>query len=126
MLKKILLADDEEPCRALITATLSDGDCYRFLEARNGLEALEIARREKPGLILLDIRMPSVDGFEVCRRLKADSETRHITIVVLTALAQEKDKEHVRQVGADAYLAKPFSPTELLNIVDEVFAYKKV
>jgi CheY-like chemotaxis protein len=118
--KKILLADDEEPLRALVAATLRDDTRYHLLEARDGLETLEVARREKPDLILLDILMPKLNGFEVCRQLKDDPETRGITIVMLTALAAEADKERGQEVGADDYFHKPFSPTALLEKVEEV------
>lgn len=120
MVKKILLADDEEPVRALVAATLKNDNRYQLLEARNGMEALELARRERPDLVLLDVVMPHIDGFEVCRQLKADPATRHITVIMLTALAQEADKERGQQVGADGYFTKPFSPLALLNKVDEV------
>jgi len=115
MAKKVLLSDDEEPVRALVAATLKSDARYQFLEARDGVEALEVARREKPDLILLDIVMPNMDGFEVCRRLKSDPETCGITVIMLTALAQEADKERSREVGVDGYFVKPFSPTALLK-----------
>lgn len=116
-MKKVLLAEDDESVRALVAAILNSDGRYQFLEARNGVEALEVARREKPELILLDIRMPEMDGFEVCRHLKMDPTTRDMTIIMLTALAQEEDKVQSRQAGADGYFTKPFSPTALLKRV---------
>ena len=120
IVKKILLADDEEPSRALMVATFRDGDRYQLLEARTGVEALEMARREKPDLILLDILMPNMDGFEVCCRLKADPDTKTITIILITALAQEAGKRRGQEVGADGFVTKPFSPAALLKKAEEV------
>ncbi|MEE9202011.1 MAG: response regulator [Dehalococcoidia bacterium] len=118
--KKILLVDDEEPVRAVVGDTLRHDSRYQLMEARNGAEALEKAFQEKPALILLDIRMPGMDGFEVCRRLKSDPRTRDITVIVLTALAQEAYKERGQEVGADGYFTKPFSPSALIAKVEEV------
>lgn len=120
MLKKILMVDDEEPVRALVVATIKYDGRYIILEAKDGLEALEVARREKPDVILLDIFMPGLDGFEVCRQLKADPETRGITVIMLTALAQDSDKEKAQQVGASGYFTKPFSPKALVRKLEEV------
>ena len=119
-IKKILLADDEEPVRALVTATIRDDTRYKILEAKDGIEALEIARKEKPDIILLDIMMPRMDGFEVCRHLKSDPKTSSISIIMLTALAQNTDKDKAREVGANGYFAKPFSPTALIKKLEEV------
>ncbi|MBI2919156.1 MAG: response regulator [Chloroflexi bacterium] len=119
MTNKVLIADDEAPIVNLLRATLGE-DRYHLLVARDGDEALAIARREKPDLVFLDILMPKVDGFKVCQALKADPATAHIRIVMLTALAQESDRQKATNVGADDYLTKPFSPTELLEKVEEI------
>ena len=118
-MKKILLAEDEDAVRTLVRETIRDDSRYRLLEARNGKEALEIARREKPDLILLDIIMPIYDGFEVCRQVKSDPVTKETTIIMLTALTQESDREMAKSMGADGYLTKPFSPTSLIQKVEE-------
>ncbi len=120
-MKTILIVDDQMEVRTLVDVTLRIGD-YRILQAASGDEALEIARREKPDLILLDVMMPnsSLDGFEVCRRLKQDPATRETTVVMLTALGQEVDKEKGFAVGADDYFVKPFSPLALMRKVEEV------
>ena len=120
-IKTILLADDEEPVRALVAATIRDDSRYKILEAKDGMEALEIARKEKPDIILLDIMMPKMDGFEVCRQLKSDPRTSGISIILLTALAQNTDKGKAKEVGANGYFAKPFSPTALIKKLEEVF-----
>ena len=123
MTKKILIADDEQPLRLLVRATLEDEsgeERYEIIEAADGNEALEIARRERPELILLDIAMPGLTGLEVCRMLKDDPATSDLMIVMLTAKGQQSDRERGLAAGADDYFAKPFSPLELLQLVDRV------
>ncbi len=123
MAKKILIADDEEPLRLLVRATLEDESGegrYEIIEAADGNEALEVARRERPELILLDIQMPGLSGLEVCRMLKEDPATSDLMIVMLTAKGQQSDREQGFAAGADDYFAKPFSPLELLQLVDQV------
>lgn len=120
-MKKILIVDDQVEVRELVEVTLRIGD-FKILQAENGPKALEIARVEKPELILLDVMMPEggLDGFEVCEQLKKDPETAGLTIIMLTAKGQDVDKERGKQVGADYYFTKPFSPLELMNKVEEV------
>jgi DNA-binding response OmpR family regulator len=122
--RKILVVDDERSLRLLVVGTLQAYD-YQVFKAENGYEALEIARRERPDLVLLDVVMPEMDGFEVCRRLKADPVTKDAVVVMLTVLAQEADRKKGLEAGADAYLTKPFSPTALLNKVKEIFSNTK-
>src|SRR5215212_7138562 len=116
---KLLIADDEPAVRALVHVTL-EGDDYEILEAADGVEALEVARGEAPRLVLLDIMMPRLDGLEVCRQLKADPDTSDIVVVMLTAQAQERDRDQGLAAGADDYFTKPFSPLALLNMVERV------
>ncbi|MBI4289392.1 MAG: response regulator [Chloroflexi bacterium] len=120
--RKILLADDEEPVRALLAATLNGGSGYKVLEARDGIEALEVARVERPDLVLLDVMMPGMDGLEVCRCLKADPETDGIAVIILTAMAQDADRARALEAGANGYLTKPFSPSALLAKLEETLA----
>ncbi|MDQ6674064.1 MAG: response regulator [Chloroflexota bacterium] len=101
----------------MLRATLSSG--YRVLEAADGAETLTLAIAEHPDLILLDAGMPDVDGFEVCRRLKADPAMDGVSIVMLTGHDSAADRQHGIQVRADGYLTKPFSPAELLGIVEQ-------
>lgn len=117
---KLLIADDEPGIRSLVRMTL-EHDSYEILEASDGNEAVEMARRHLPELLLLDVEMPGLSGFEVCRMLKGDSATSGITVVMLTARAQESDLESGTDSGADAYFTKPFSPVALMRKVDEVF-----
>lgn len=118
--KRILLADDDPKLRELIRATLEG--YFELLEAVDGEEALKISREEKPDLILLDIMMPKLDGFEVCRRLKSDDSTGSIKVIMLTARAAKEDIRRGEEVGADAYFVKPFSPKALLDKVNEVLS----
>lgn len=115
---KVLLADDDAALRRLVGTTLGSSD-FTLLHAADGDEALDVARREHPALILLDINMPRRNGFEVCRALKDDPNTASIKVVMLTARANQADREQGRQVGADDYFVKPFSPLQLL---DKVYA----
>ena len=121
-MKTILVADDEEGVRALIVATLGRENRYHLLLAEDGEEALRIARKEKPDLLLLDIMMPKKDGYGVCQELKKDPTTSNTKVVMLTALAQEADRQKAKKAGADDYFTKPFSPTALLKKVDGLLA----
>jgi DNA-binding response OmpR family regulator len=121
-MKKILIVDDEEKVRKLVEVTLSGGD-LEVLHASNGDEALETAREAKPDLILLDIMMPGgIDGFDVCRLLRKDPDTKDIYIIMLTAKGQRADKEKGFALGADDYFVKPFSPMELMDKIDKILA----
>ena len=115
MPKTILLADDEEGILALLSATLEGDQRYGLLMARDGEEALSICREQKPDVMFLDLRMPKLDGCEVCRALKQDPQTADIKVIVLTAMAQETDRDKALEAGADDYLTKPFSPRVLLE-----------
>jgi CheY-like chemotaxis protein len=116
-----MIADDEDGIRSLVRMTL-ESDAYEILEAADGAEALELARTHHPDLLLLDVMMPGVTGLEVCRTLKSDPDTAGITIVMLTARAQDSDREAGRAAGAESYFTKPFSPVALLRKVDEIFS----
>jgi CheY-like chemotaxis protein len=116
---KLLIADDEGSIRGLVRVTL-EGESYEILEAGDGEEALHVAYAEHPALILLDVMMPRLDGLEVCRRLKTDPITKDIVIVLLTAMAQDSDRERGFAAGADDYVTKPFSPLALLHKVEAV------
>ena len=119
MTKKILVVDDEDAILELVDATLREGAQYEILLARDGEEALRIAREEKPDILFLDVLMPGLDGYQLCRVLKEAADTVHIKVIMLTALGQESDREKALEAGADDYIAKPFSPTVLLEKVDE-------
>lgn len=121
-MKKILIVDDEEKVRKLVEVTLSVGE-LEILHASSGDEALQVVREAKPDIILLDIMMPGVlDGFDVCRLLKEDPDTMDIYVIMLTAKGQQADKERGLALGADDYIVKPFSPTELMDKIDGILA----
>lgn len=112
--KKILLIDDEEDLVEELKLGLAGNGC-EVLTAFDGKEGLEKARREKPDLILLDILMSEVNGFQVCHDLKKDPATQSISVIMLTAMTQEKDKAWAKECGADEYITKPCEMDELLS-----------
>jgi CheY-like chemotaxis protein len=99
---------------------------YECVTAINGKEALQQARAEHPDLILLDIMMPYKDGYEVCKELKDDPETRDIPVIMLTAKSQQVDIEQGKEVGADDYITKPFRPSTLRKKFSEVLDARKI
>jgi len=113
----ILVVDDEPSIVDLVRFTLEDAD-VRVVEASDGAEALALARRIKPDLILLDVQMPRLDGLEVCRQLRRESAFARAPIILLTAAGQEADRARGLDAGADEYLTKPFSPLALLALVE--------
>jgi DNA-binding response OmpR family regulator len=108
----ILAADDDEDILALLAFRLERSG-YSVLQARDGEEALELAREKKPDLAVIDVTMPKLDGFELTRRLRAEEVTRRMPIILLTARTQDADVERGFETGADDYIRKPFSPQEL-------------
>jgi DNA-binding response OmpR family regulator len=114
--RRILLADDDPGLRRLIGTTLGSED-FDVLHAVDGEEALRMARQQHPELVLLDVNMPKLDGFQVCHSLKTDPETSGIKIVMITARGTDIDRARGREAGADDYFIKPFSPIQLLNKV---------
>jgi len=119
MTKKILVCDDEPYIlMALTDAVEMEG--YECVTAINGREALQKARETLPDLIMLDIMMPFMDGFEVCRELKADASTRDIPVIMLTAKSQQIDIQKGKDAGADDYITKPFRPSTLRKKFNEV------
>ena len=109
MAEKILVVDDEWELRNLLTEFLT-GEGYDVIQASNGEEALELAEKEEPQVILLDVKMPGIDGIEVCRRLKEEDKTRFIPVIMVTAL-EDRDVDAFVE-GADDFVTKPFSLME--------------
>jgi PAS domain S-box-containing protein len=109
----ILIADDDQGMRSLLASILSEAG-LELLSAVNGKEALQAAAEHVPDLVLLDILMPVVDGFEVCRRLRSDPKTREVPIIMITALGDHASRLHGIEAGADDFITKPFDPDELL------------
>jgi CheY-like chemotaxis protein len=118
----VLIVDDDPIIRRLIATTLEDVAGYRLLEAADGEEALAVAEDERPEVVFLDVDMPRLDGIQACRRLREASATAQSTIVMLTAAAQDGTQREAREAGADLFLTKPFSPLELLSLVDRLAA----
>ena len=120
MPKKILAVDDERHIVRLVEANLQRAG-YQVVTAYDGREALEKVKAEEPDLIVLDVMMPYMDGFEVLKNLKADPVTAEIPVIMLTAKAQDADVFRGWQSGVDCYLTKPFNPMELLTFVKRIF-----
>jgi len=113
---RILIVDDEPFIVETVRFALERAG-YTCLTADNGEDALKIAREENPGLILLDIMLPKLNGYQICRLLKFDERYRHIPIVMLTARAQARDRLLGKEIGADEYVTKPFELPALLQLV---------
>jgi len=118
-MKKILIVDDETFLVKVITDRLQANN-YEVISAADGQEGLEKARTEKPDLIILDLMLPKMDGYQVCRMLKFDKRFQTVPIILFTARAQESDIKTGEEAGADAYLVKPFDPNVLLDKIKEL------
>jgi len=110
----ILIVDDEEDIRELIAVNLLREEDYKLLEAVNGLEALHLAKTRRPDVIILDLMLPEMDGLTVFRNLREDPRTKSTPVIMLTARGRLEEKLTGLELGADDYLAKPFSPKELM------------
>lgn len=119
--KKILVADDEPPVVQIIRANL-ELEGYQVVTAYDGVQALEKAKAEHPDLLILDIMMPRMDGFDVLDALKKDASTENIPVVMLTALNEIEHMDQAARKGSYCYLTKPFEPLELLMIVRRLLA----
>lgn len=119
--RKILIVEDEKDLVKLIAFHMAIAG-YEALSANTGIEALEICKTEKPALIILDIMLPRIDGWEVCRRLRQNPQTTHIPIIMLSALSEVADKLRGFDLGIDDYVTKPFSPRELAVRVKRILA----
>ena len=124
MPKKILIVDDEPHIRALLEQTLEDFEDLgiELLSASNGMEAWEMAKQEIPNLVILDVMMPHMSGYEVCERIKAEPKLTDAYVIMLTAKGQEVDRQRGKQVGADEYITKPFDPDYLIERTENILA----
>lgn len=113
--RKVLIIEDDADCRDLITLILEDE--YAVTTVVNGEEALEAIERDKPDIVLLDIMIPHVDGWEVLRRLRADDRYKDLPILAVTALASEESRQRAIREGVTDYVIKPFDPDELLEVI---------
>ncbi len=126
MATKILVVEDDPAALRLVSYIL-EADGYEVVTAVNGVEGLRKAQQEAPDLIVLDIMLPGIDGFEVCQRLRSDPDApeARMPILMLTAKSQEADREMGQKVGADLYLAKPATPEELTEAVKGLLAERE-
>jgi DNA-binding response OmpR family regulator len=116
---RILIAEDERDIRDLITFTLRFAG-HEVIPTANGEEAYQVAMKEIPDLILLDVRMPRMNGYEACKHLKSSSGTQNIPVVFLSAKGQESEVRMGIEVGAEEYILKPFSPDQLTARIQEI------
>jgi CheY-like chemotaxis protein len=116
--RKILIVDDEAHIRTLLEQTLEDleDEGVELLTATDGAAGLALVEAERPDLVFLDVMMPTMNGYEVCRAVRSDLGLTDVTIVLLTAKGQEADRRRAVEVGADEFLTKPFDPDELLDL----------
>jgi CheY-like chemotaxis protein len=120
----VLLCDDEDRLRMLVRATL-EGDEYSIVEAVDGDESLELARSLRPGLVVLDMMMPGRSGLDVVREIRSDPQLMDVPVLMLTARASAADRDAALEAGADRYLAKPFSPRELMSVVGDLLGHAR-
>ena len=119
----ILVVDDEQYIRLLVRRLLSDK--FTVLEGNDGAEAVDMAREHKPDLILMDILMPNVDGYNACSMIKADQSTKKIPVVMLTGIGYELNKKLAKEMGADDYITKPFTLEKLLDTIGKFLEIPK-
>ncbi len=117
---KILIADDNQNIRDALTYLLED-EGYELLLAKDGAEALQKVRDLRPDILFLDIMMPEINGYDVCRTIKADPLLKDTYVIMLTAKGQVAEQERGTEVGANEYIVKPFSPMEILAKVKSIF-----
>lgn len=117
--KRILICDDDPAILRVLQVNL-EVEGYDVLLAHHGEEAFDVAMAEHPDLVILDIMMPRLDGYQTCEKLKAESATQEIPVVFLSAKAQQSDIEKGKSYGVADYLTKPFDPTDLLDVVERL------
>jgi two-component system alkaline phosphatase synthesis response regulator PhoP len=123
MAKKILVIEDDPAISRLVDYTLRH-EGYEVVTAANGLEGIRKAHNEAPDLVILDVMLPGMDGFEICHQLRSEPDTASILILMFSAKAQEIDKNTGLKVGADDYLPKPAAPAEIVGRVAKLLAKK--
>ena len=117
--KKILLIEDDNDI-AKTTAAFLEMEGFEVVIASEGIDGLHKARTIKPDLVIIDIMLPTLDGFKICRMLKFDNNFKHLPVIIFTARAQEADKKLGKEVCADAYVTKPFDPEVLIGKIKEL------
>lgn len=119
MAKRILIVDDELDLLKIVTFRVKKAG-YDIIAASDGQAALDLIQQQKPDLILLDLRLPIVDGWEVCRRIKADENLKYIPVILLSASASSMNQEKIKELNAQDYLMKPFDPEVLLEKIKDL------
>ncbi len=123
-MQKVLIVDDEHNIRNILDFSLN-AEGFEVISATNGEDAFNSTVTEQPDLVILDVMMPKGDGFETCRRIKQDSRTASIPVILLTARTLREDRERGQEVGADGYITKPFSPGGLIETVQSLLGVKR-
>ncbi len=123
MAKKILIIEDD-PSASRLAGYALEREGYQIVTAANGVDGMRKAQEEQPDLLILDVMLPGLDGFEICHRLRAESGSDHLPILMISAKAQESDKATGLKVGADEYLVKPADPAEVVDRVENLLARK--
>lgn len=118
MSKLILVVEDQEDNRSILRKIFASAG-YEVVEAENGEDGWRVAEQRRPDLILMDLQLPVLNGYEATKRIKSNEELRHIPIIAVTSYALSGDEERARAAGCDAYVAKPFSPRHLLAVAQE-------
>jgi two-component system, cell cycle response regulator DivK len=114
--KRILVVEDQEDLRGMLRDLLTGSD-YSVIEASDGAAGIAMAKSEHPDLILMDIQMPGIDGYEATRRMRADTAIDGIPIIAVSSFAMKSDEAKVRSAGCDHYVTKPYSPMQLLKVI---------
>jgi two-component system cell cycle response regulator len=120
MTKKILIVEDDEDIVELLCTIFNDLANYQTLYARNGQETINVSRANHPDIILLDIQLPDITGYEVCKKVKSDSLIRNTKVIMLSGMTQNHDWLKALEAGVDDYITKPFSSIALFEKVDEL------
>jgi CheY-like chemotaxis protein len=120
MRRGVLVVDDDPFIRKLVSTTLEDVSEFDLYEAADGVQAMEVAEHKQPTIVFLDVDMPRMNGIDACRRLRANPVTSGATIVILTAAHGASIEAEAEEAGADLFLTKPFSPLDLLRLVDRL------
>jgi DNA-binding response OmpR family regulator len=117
--RRILVTEDSPTILEILKSVLTE-EGYEVIAAADGQQALDLARTEKPDLIILNLMLPKIDGYKVCRMLKFDERFKNIPIIMLTARSKESDEQLGREVGADAYIRKPFQPEVMIDEIKKL------
>ena len=122
MSKRILVVEDQEDLRGMLRDLLTGSD-YEVIEATDGVAGIAMAKSERPDLILMDIQMPVIDGYEATRQIRADPAIDGIPIIAVSSFAMKGDEQKARSAGCDHYVTKPYSPMQLLKVIRGILGH---